>query len=72
MELNWYAAEGLCACLFATTIWLDFSLTLPPGLRFERYLIKQAIIQAFPELAKVPYTGTGYPLMPCSVIPSCA
>jgi asparagine synthase (glutamine-hydrolysing) len=58
-------SRGIVRLPFCDNDLLDFSLTLPPGLRFERYLIKQAIIQAFPKLAKVPYTGTGYPIMPC-------
>ncbi len=44
---------------------IDFSVNLPPGYRVERYLMTKAFVRAFPELAKVPYAGTGYPLVHC-------
>lgn len=44
---------------------LDFMLKIPQGYRLERYLFKRAFIQAFPDLAKPPYTETGYPMVPC-------
>jgi asparagine synthase (glutamine-hydrolysing) len=44
---------------------VDFMLRVPQGYRLERHLFKQAFIRAFPELAKVPYTETGYPMMSC-------
>jgi asparagine synthase (glutamine-hydrolysing) len=44
---------------------VNFMLTVPPWLRFKRTLIKTVFIQAFPELAKVPHTETGYPLVSC-------
>ena len=37
---------------------VEFSLTVPPGLRYERRLVKNAFIKAFPELAQVPITET--------------
>jgi asparagine synthase (glutamine-hydrolysing) len=43
---------------------IDYVLSLPPGLRFDRYLIKKAFISLFPDLAKVPYTATGLPMLP--------
>jgi asparagine synthase (glutamine-hydrolysing) len=58
-------SRGIVRLPFCDNDLLDFSLSVPPGLRFERYLVKKALVHAFPELAKVPYTGTGYPLMPC-------
>jgi asparagine synthase (glutamine-hydrolysing) len=58
-------SRGVVRLPFCDNDLLDFSLDLPPGLRFERYLIKRVLIDAFPELAKVPYTGSGYPIMPC-------
>jgi asparagine synthase (glutamine-hydrolysing) len=45
---------------------LEFSLGVPPGLRYERRLMKDALIHTFPELAKVPYTETHLPLAPCA------
>jgi asparagine synthase (glutamine-hydrolysing) len=41
---------------------VEYMLTVPAGYRFERYLMEKAFIQAFPGLAKVPYTSTGLPL----------
>ncbi len=45
---------------------IDFTLRVPPGLLYGRYLIKKAFAQAFPALAKVPYTDTGLPMLPCA------
>lgn len=44
---------------------VDFCLRVPPGLRYERRLIKNAFICAYPDLAQVPYTETGLPMMDC-------
>jgi asparagine synthase (glutamine-hydrolysing) len=41
---------------------VEYMLTVPAGYRFERYLMEKAFIQAFPDLAKIPYTSTGLPL----------
>jgi asparagine synthase (glutamine-hydrolysing) len=41
---------------------VEYMLTVPAGYRFERYLMEKAFIQAFPDLAKVPYTSTRLPL----------
>lgn len=43
----------------------DFMLSVPPGFRLERYLLIQAFIQQYPDLAKVPITPTGIPLKLC-------
>ena len=45
---------------------IDFTLRVPPGLLYGRYLIKKAFVQAFPSLARVPYTDTGLPMAPCA------
>ena len=44
---------------------VDFMLTVPPGWLLEGYLYNQAINQASPTLAKIPYDATGLPLVPC-------
>jgi hypothetical protein len=44
---------------------VDFSLRVPPGLRYDRRLIKNTFIRRYPKLAQVPYTQTGLPLMEC-------
>lgn len=45
---------------------VEFALTIPPGLQFERYLITAAFISAYPQLAKIPVTGTGLPMVSCA------
>jgi asparagine synthase (glutamine-hydrolysing) len=45
---------------------IDFSIQLTPGLRYERRLMKNAFVRAFPELAQIPITETGLPLMLCA------
>lgn len=45
---------------------VDFTLRVPPGLLYDRYLIKKAFVEAFPRLARVPYTDTGLPMLPCA------
>jgi asparagine synthase (glutamine-hydrolysing) len=48
---------------FADNDLLAFSMTIPPGLQQNRYLIHTAISRAFPALAKVPSTLTGLPML---------
>jgi hypothetical protein len=45
---------------------LDFVLTVPPGLLFERYLIKTAFARAYPKLSQIPVTETGLPMVSCA------
>jgi asparagine synthase (glutamine-hydrolysing) len=45
---------------------VDFMLSIPPGMRFERYLMKKAFTQRYPELAKIPYTETNMPMIFCA------
>lgn len=45
--------------------FVEFVLTLPPGLRQDRTFYFSAFSRAFPELAKIPYEGTGLPLVEC-------
>jgi asparagine synthase (glutamine-hydrolysing) len=45
---------------------IDFALRLPPGYRYERSLMRNAFIQAFPLLAQVPATPSGLPLVNCA------
>lgn len=44
---------------------IDFSANLPPGFRFERYLMKKALIERFPALAQIPLTENNLPLTTC-------
>ena len=50
---------------FADNDLVEFSLRLPPGLRYERRLQRNAFIRDFPELAQIPTTDTGLPMMSC-------
>jgi len=51
---------------FADNDLVDFALRLPPGLRYERRLQRNAFIRAFPKLAQVPISNTGFPMMACA------
>ena len=44
---------------------VDFSLTIPPGLRYERRLMKNAFVRTFPKMAQIPFADTGLPMMVC-------
>lgn len=50
---------------FADNDLVDFSLRLPPGLRQDRYLVRQAFVQTFPRLAQIPITPSGLPMVDC-------
>jgi len=45
---------------------VQFALTIPPGLQLERYLVKNAFSRTFLNLAKVPTTETGLPMISCA------
>lgn len=45
---------------------VDYTLTIPPGLLYDRRIIKDAFIRAYPELCKIPTTTTGLPLISCA------
>lgn len=44
---------------------VDFSIKVPPGLLYERRLMKNAFIREFPKFAQIPVTDTGLPMMLC-------
>ena len=44
---------------------VDFMVSVPPGLRCDKYLYIRGLVRAAPDLAKVPYARTGLPLVPC-------
>lgn len=50
---------------FADKNLVEFMLTVPPGYRNGRKIIKDLFIKQFPELAKIPYTETNFPMVPC-------
>lgn len=51
---------------FADYDLLDFVLSIPPGLLFERHLVKMVLAQHYPGLAKIPLTPSGMPLIACA------
>lgn len=51
---------------FADNDLLDFSLRVPPGLRYGRQVMVQGFIRAFPSYAQIPFTPSGLPLMACA------
>lgn len=57
--------QVLCRTPFADKDLIEFCLTLPPGHRLDRKILRDIITRCFPKLAKVPLDKTGYPLMPC-------
>jgi asparagine synthase (glutamine-hydrolysing) len=50
---------------FADNDLVEFSIKVPPGLLYERRLMKDAFIREFPKFAQIPVTDTGLPLMLC-------
>lgn len=56
-------SQAMVRTPFCDNDLVDFMLKAPPGLRMGRQLIRDAFVRNFPELAKVPYTETGYPLL---------
>ncbi len=55
----------LCRTPFCDKDFIEFCLTIPPGLRIGRTLIQHLIGDHFHELAKVPWDKTGFPLVEC-------
>jgi len=45
---------------------VEFMTVIPPGLQHERQLVTKAFVQAYPHLAKIPYTQTGLPMLACA------
>ncbi len=51
---------------FADNDLVDFSLTIPPGYHFGRHLMRLAFTQSYPDLAKIPVSDTGLPMISCA------
>lgn len=45
---------------------VEFSARTPPFLRFERRIMDDAFIRAFPHLARIPLTNTNLPMVSCA------
>jgi asparagine synthase (glutamine-hydrolysing) len=58
-------SEAVVRLPFADNDLVEFSARVPPGLLYERRLMKNAFIKAYPKLAQVPITETGLPMMEC-------
>ncbi len=48
---------------FADNDLVEFSTKMPPGMHYERRLMTEAFIQAYPKLARVPLAKTGLPMV---------
>lgn len=59
-------SQAMVRLPFCDNDLIDFSIQLTPGLRYERRLMKNAFVKAFPELAQIPITETGLPMMLCA------
>jgi asparagine synthase (glutamine-hydrolysing) len=58
-------SQAMVRLPFCDNDLIAFALRLPPGYRYERRLMRNAFIQAFPRLAQVPATPMGLPLVSC-------
>lgn len=58
-------SQGIVRAPFCENDLVEFMLKVPPGLRVDRYLMKQYFAGSFNDLAKIPSTETGYPYVPC-------
>jgi asparagine synthase (glutamine-hydrolysing) len=45
---------------------MDLALTIPPGLRYRRRLMRDTFIRYFPEMAQIPLPDTGLPMISCA------
>ncbi len=64
--LEMVRSQAIVRAPFCDNDLVEFMLTVPPGLRLDRFLFKKALVRAFPDLAKVPYEKTGLPLVACA------
>lgn len=59
-------SQGVVRTPYCDNELINFMLSVPPGFRAGRRLLRKALIKMAPDLAKVPYTDTRLPLVPCS------
>lgn len=50
---------------FADRDYVEFAVRIPTHLRVDRQIQLSAVVQMYPELAKVPWELTGLPMAPC-------
>jgi asparagine synthase (glutamine-hydrolysing) len=58
-------SQVVCRTPFCDNDFVEFALTVPPGLRLDRALFKEALVKLFYAFAKVPVDKTGFPMVPC-------
>jgi asparagine synthase (glutamine-hydrolysing) len=58
-------SQAIVRTPYADNDVVDFSTQLPPGFRFERYLMKKLLMDHYVQLAQIPFTGDGLPLTVC-------
>jgi asparagine synthase (glutamine-hydrolysing) len=51
---------------FADNDLVDLMLQVPPGMRFQRRIMRNAFIRDFPDLARIPLPDTGLPMLDCA------
>ena len=59
-------SQVICRTPFGDKDLVEYCMSLPPGLRVNRYLFTEAFVRYFQDLAKIPWTKTLRPLMPCA------
>jgi asparagine synthase (glutamine-hydrolysing) len=63
--VEWVRSQAHVRLPFADKELIEFMLTVPPGFRYQRKIMKDLFVRKYPELAKIPFTETGYPLVHC-------
>lgn len=51
---------------FADNDLIDLFLRMPPGLRYGRRIMREAFIEEYPDLAKIPSPDDGMPMIECA------
>lgn len=51
---------------FADNDLIDLMLQVPPGLRYERRIMRNAFVRDFSDLARIPLPDTGLPMLDCA------
>jgi asparagine synthase (glutamine-hydrolysing) len=50
---------------FADNDLVEFTTRIPPGLQYDRRLIRRTFVETYPDLAKIPLTPSNLPLIAC-------
>ncbi|MFV2045721.1 MAG: asparagine synthase-related protein, partial [Anaerolineales bacterium] len=57
--------QVVCRTPFTDKDLIEFTMSIPPGLRLDRFLYKKALARCCHDLSKIPWEKTGLPLVPC-------